>query len=462
MARMTAEGDALVVRLVYDGPPRSGKTTSVGSLAHGMGRSHFTAGEMDGRTLYFDWLEYVGGSFEGIPIRCQILSVPGQAELTARRWALLSEADAIVFVLNGVPEHLPESAAHLRGLRAFLDSQPVPHPGIVVQANHRDRADALPLAQLQEALGSEGLALVESVATENQGIRKAFVLAVRLALDRVRELIREGNLQAGPGETDAPEALLAWLRSLEGESSPEPVRTAPPAGTPGVPRLPDSSAPTGRVWPPVDGRMILHSATAQAAVPSLARDGSWRCQAASWHFHSAPRHEFERLDDAKQELLSWAQRHAANFHRLSSQRCIALAETGWGRWRLWQIVQGRQSLRKKLRAALQAPVFKEREELLRTCVALLLEARQSFQTGPPLPWGLDLIGESGGRPVYIGILPPLDWEPENNGHLQSPDADAVRREIQPLIEQARRETPSSGPDLLASLEDALTSTLVGS
>lgn len=453
MARMTSERDAVVVRLVYDGPPRSGKTTSVGALANGLGRSLFSAGEEQGRTLYFDWLEYQGGSFDGLPIRCQIVSVPGQEERAARRRALLSEADAVVFVVNGAPEHLAASVEHLRDLRSFLEERPSPRPGIVVQANHRDHPEAPPLARLQEALGTGGLALVESVATENQGIREAFVLAVRLALDRVRELIREGSLESGPGETDAPAALLAWLQAREGESPREPAPSSPPAAAPGVPRLPDSGAPIGHVWPPVDGRMVLHAAAAPSAVPRLARDGSWRCRAAGWHFHSAPRHELERLDEARQELLSWAQRHASRAHRLSPQRCIALAETGWGTWRLWQVVQSRETLRQRLRSALEAPALAETETLLSSCVRLLLEARQAFRTEPPLPWGLDLIGESGGRPIYIGLLPPVDWEPQPES--PSEDAEAVRREVQPLIEKARRGPSWRGPDLASVLEDAL-------
>lgn len=84
MARMTPERDAVVVRLVYDGPPRSGKTTRLGALAAGLGRTLVSPEEAQGRTLYFDWLEHVGGRFEGVPIRFQILSVPGLDSLEAR------------------------------------------------------------------------------------------------------------------------------------------------------------------------------------------------------------------------------------------------------------------------------------------------------------------------------------------------------------------------------------------
>lgn len=211
MARLTPERDALVVRLVYDGPPRSGKTTSLRALAAGMARGVVSPREEDGRTLYFDWLEYTGGTFDGIPIRCQILSVPGQQELASRRHALLVEADAVVFVTNSTPEHLPGAAAHLRGLRDLLESMPAPRPGVIVQANHRDLPDALPLPALGEGLGLDGLTVVESVATESEGTREAFVFAVRLALDRARELRRLGALPAGGGETDDPLTLMAWL-----------------------------------------------------------------------------------------------------------------------------------------------------------------------------------------------------------------------------------------------------------
>ena len=248
MARMTAEQDALVVRLVYDGPPRSGKTTSLGALAQGMARPVFSPAEEEGRTLYFDWLEYTGGSFDGIPIRCQILSVPGQRELAPRRRALLAEADAIVLVIDGTPEHLPAAAEHLRDLRSFVASRPSPRPGVVVQANHRDRPDALPLAALRDGLGLDGLALVESVATESQGIREAFVLAVRLALDRARELLARSALPAGPGEMDDPDALLAWLQAATGEepsATPRPAASAEPEDQPS-PRLPGQRRPRRR------------------------------------------------------------------------------------------------------------------------------------------------------------------------------------------------------------------------
>lgn len=323
MARLTPERDALVIRLVYDGPPGSGKTTSLAALAGGMAGEVFSPVVEDGRTLYFDWLDYVGGSFDGLPIRCQILSVPGQTDLAPRRFALLAEADAVVFVTHSAPDRLPAAAAHLRELRELLDTRPAPRPGIVVQANHRDSPDPVPVSELHEALGLDGLALVESVATEDVGIRQAFVLSVRLALDRARELMARGDLPAGPGETDDPGVLLARLRAAE-------ART---------PRLPDADAPGGCVWPPVTARIVLHSAARPGAVAGREEDGSWSFTAEDWSFRSAADHEFARLEEGREELLRWGQRSPAGRDRLLPRHCLALAETGWGTWRLWQVVQ---------------------------------------------------------------------------------------------------------------------------
>ena len=466
MARIPSTSREVVIRLVYDGPPFSGKTTSVRALAGGMARSVLSLADDAGRTEYFDWLEYVGGSFEGIPIRCQILSVPGQAELSARRRALLADADAVVFVLNSTPHQLPAATAHLRELGGFLASRPAPRPGVIVQANYRDQPDALPVPALRSALGGEGLTLVESIATENQGIREAFVLAVRLALDRVRGLQDLGTLDVGAGAPDSPDALLAHLRALTSESPEAPEISeahdtedtedaedaedpagfpVAPAAAPGsrppsqAPWLPDSSAPIGRVWPPVDGRMVLHSAASPGAEPRLMKDGSWRLRAADWHFYSAPWHELEHLDDGREVLLAWAHHHAGGLQRLSAQRCLALADTGRGTWRLWQVVRAVESLRQRLRSALRDSGPAGLARSLPSALALLVAARDSFSSGPQLPWGLDLIGENDGRPIYIGLLPPPDWvSPAESPAAAGPEA-LARREIQALIETARGE-----------------------
>src|SRR3954471_17712015 len=100
MAIIDQTKGVLVVRIVYDGPALSGKTTSLRALAKGVQSKVESPAETAGRTLFFDWVDYVGGLFDGRQIRCQIVGVPGQRELAERRKLLIETADAVVLVLD--------------------------------------------------------------------------------------------------------------------------------------------------------------------------------------------------------------------------------------------------------------------------------------------------------------------------------------------------------------------------
>ena len=65
MAVLDVDRNAVVIRIVYDGPPHAGKTTSLRALGRSLGRSVEAPSEVAGRTVYFDWMEYTGGLFEG-------------------------------------------------------------------------------------------------------------------------------------------------------------------------------------------------------------------------------------------------------------------------------------------------------------------------------------------------------------------------------------------------------------
>jgi signal recognition particle receptor subunit beta len=344
MAVISSNQDALVVRIVYDGPPMAGKTSSLRALASKLGGSLQTPAEIDGRTLYFDWLDYTGGLFEGRRIRCQIVSVPGQASLASRRRALLETADAVVFVSDTTRDAAPQCRSYLKAARAALGSREGPTVGIVLQANKRDHVDALPLSELRRALDApdEKVAIVESVATDGSGIREAFVFAVRLALDRVRELMRGTLLKTTEPEIDSAEALLAEfaqreqgkleLAAVDGLKHTRLILEQAPS-------LPRSDLPGGMIWPPVEGRLILHEATANTPILHQDADGSWRSSGSpGWLIHSPAQGQFHDLSAARSAMLEWARAHSAHAKMLGGRRCIALSHEGAGSYRLWQFV----------------------------------------------------------------------------------------------------------------------------
>lgn len=437
MAAVDPRDQSIVIRIVYDGPPEAGKTTSMRALARGFGRELYTPEEQNGRTVYFDWLEHVGGRFDGAPIRCEIVSVPGQRRWQRRRNHFVDHADAIVFVADTSASCWSSSLARLRLLLARLRQRDGAAVGVVFQANRRDLPDAVPIAVVREDIAADNVAVIESIATDGTGIREAFVFAVRLALDRVREEQRLGRLPIA-GEID-PRALLADLQALEAGAEPEPELEPTPAAATragAAPRTPSHQLPSGFVWPPVEGRIVLREATRADAQVELDAEGDYRAELSSgWRAHSSASATFDDVERARAELVAWARRHAAMQPFLSRQRCIALAETGDGHWRLWQVVRDEPSLR--------AMLDERPHELARwlgTSLRVIGEARTAWPDNA-LPCSIDTLGVSEiGGPRYVGLVPaPGASDPEADDERAMREIAAlVRARSSPALDEVRR------------------------
>ena len=416
MAVLDPERNAIVIRIVYDGPPHAGKTTSVRSLARSLMRSVETPLESAGRTVYFDWMEYTGGLFEGHRIRCQIVSVPGQPDLAARRRALLETADVVVFVADtSTATAVARSVAHIRQMVAIVRDLGELPVGVIVQANKRDVPGAISRAELCAALGNDfaHTAVTESVAETGSGIRETFVFAVRVALDRIRELIARGALPHGRPAVDTAEQLLAVLE--DARITPTEVAGDIAAAVhalvaaPGPPRLPDARVPSGAIWPPVEGRIMLHEATSPGLV--LHRAGAdWLAGIGTdWHVHSAAAAAFTQFDDGRQALLTWARLHASYAPLISPARCVVLAEDGPTTWRLWQIVKLVPSLRAWLVDGAELGAGELHGRLI-TAARLLADAHRGC-ADTRLTVTLDSIGSGPTGAQFVALMPGPSAEP---------------------------------------------------
>jgi len=469
MAVIDPNDDCVVIRIVYDGAPMAGKTTSVAALGRGLGVGVHSPAEYSGRTLYFDWLDYTGGLFEGRRIRCQIVSVPGQATLAPRRRRLLQSADAVVFVGDSSPAGFAADRRYLGGLCGVLREVSGPPVGIVFQANKRDLADATPLDRVRSMLDELLLptAIVESVATEGAGIREAFVFAVRLALDRVRELTRSGALKTVRPNVNSADDLLNELRGAEAgaldlavasgrlehtqlhelqgsgslasdalqeamQSNLDSPRASAPttvATSTASPAIPDEKVASGMVWPPVEGRTILHE-IARATINLQPADGSW-CGDVDrrWSLHSAADAVFDDVEAGRTELVQWARMHAANSEIISKQRCIVLASDGRGRFRLWQLVRSEPSLRSRIEAALLADAAVIATAVLSSARAFLEMAERSAAATCELPLTLHTTGFSTSGAMYVGNLPASSAPPPRRW-LVAQATDALLSELE--------------------------------
>ncbi|MCB1056846.1 MAG: GTPase domain-containing protein [Acidobacteria bacterium] len=435
-------GNELIVRVVYDGPPRAGKTTSLRSLAAGFGRPVESPGEAEGRTLLFDWMEYVGGWFEGRSIRCQVIAVPGQRSLQARRRALLALADVVIVVGDTTPEGLDELEPHLRELRADLDRSDGVRPGVLVQANKRDLPEALPLEEILRRLDDPDLAVDETVATNGSGVRSAFLHALRLALDRVRSSFPRDPRRDPRPDIEGAEDLMDLLRQADRETAPpEPgesrdprsdVRNllrnelADPQGpeTPdGLPRPPDPEVNGSLLWPPVRGRLHLLAACSSGGFDAVQSDeGDWNAAGnLRWHAHSFASDCYGELSEARRALGQWANFHASVKTCISPDRALVVTAGGADGWRLWQVVQEDPTLYDLILDALslESPV-EVADRLWRSAQALIGVRVELLKAGLRVPCALETCGMARGRCVYFGRMP-------SPGHSLPPGPSEDRR-----------------------------------
>lgn len=469
MARIDPERGQLVVRIVYDGPAQAGKTTSVRALARSLGTGVFSGAEEDGRTLYFDWADYIGGLFEGMPIRCQIVSAPGQSVLESRRRLLLASADAVVFVVDSQPERMMENWRSFAVLHEVVSTERVP-VGVVMQANKRDVPDAVSLDELRAAFGDAlSLAMTEAVAERAEGVRETFVLAIRLALDRVRALWSAGLLERRPPEFDSGDELLAAMVGEEdeaahdafaGEELPHAAAVLVeegPAARPandGAPRPPDASIAPGLVWPPVQGRVIVHEAARHAIALSCDDDGTWRgVSGGGWELSSPATASFVDLEEGREALIAWARWHVAATPQLSAERAIVLAPAAAGEWRLWQIVHTPRTLVDLCREAVQLR-GRAAGDALFDLLDVRARAAELVASGVTDRVSMQLVALSAnGAPVYAGsaAYPPQSAAAEAAAQT---DEAIVERELLHILRAELSAAPARLSELLAGIEAA--------
>jgi len=469
MAVIDSDASEIVIRLVYDGPPEAGKTTSLRALAGSLAQPAYSPAEdANGRTLWFDWMEYLGGRFEGCQIRCQVVSVPGQRELGARRRRVIEGADVVVFVGDSSARETSRTLAYLFELRDMLADVADAPVGVILQANKRDLPDAIPLDELRGKLADAGwpIGVVESVAADGTGIREAFVYAVRLALDRARELMSRGALRTTRGGRSGAEELLDALRADDRALHPAPPMvfeagpTSPaaellrevlafesaahqpataelgPLGAghvPGAPRPPDASVPSGAIWPPVEGRAILNELASIPLAPRQLSNGDWAAGLGSgWRAVSSRDTVFASLDQGRAALIHWARLHAGVVGAISARRCIVLADDGQHAWRLWQIVRADDSLRELLSRGLRELTGEPLIQRICHAAQLLSDAQDKLAgLAMSLPCSLDAIGASDTGAVYIGLMP----DPATESAEQRPrnDPRALRAQLDAAI-----------------------------
>ncbi len=179
-------------KVVYYGPSLSGKTTNlqwVYEKTQGNDNSELIELPSDQeRTLFFDFLPMDVGEIRGFKTRFHLYTVPGQVVYDASRRLILKGLDGVIFVADSQAERLEENLKSMENLEKNLELQgyDLKTLPMAIQYNKRDLPNALPIAELRNALNKYNSPDFEGSAREGKGVFEALKTTSRSIITMLR------------------------------------------------------------------------------------------------------------------------------------------------------------------------------------------------------------------------------------------------------------------------------------
>ena len=183
-------------KVVYYGPPRSGKSTTLRKIYEEA--RHDAKGELislnhgDERTLYFDFVPLNLGKIKNFTVRLHLYTVPGEVAYKTSRELTSKGLDGVVFVADSQLEKIEANIASLKSLQEVLvkeghDPATVP---FIFQYNKRDLSNAIPVRELSTVLNPNNVDVFETVATTGQGVFESLrAIGTKVLLDLKRQRV---------------------------------------------------------------------------------------------------------------------------------------------------------------------------------------------------------------------------------------------------------------------------------
>lgn len=193
MAVIDSSRKEINFKIIYYGPARSGKTTSIHQLQTRIDSKKKTCIKKTGNsenTIFFDFLALSSDEIGGYKTRFQVYTVPGQVLYDDSRKILLKGVDGIIFIVDSELDRVQDSLQSLNELRTHLQQmgylpQEIP---MVIQYNKRDLGSASPLEELRKMLNTHHVPDFETVATKGEGILDCFKECARQVLFTLKDL----------------------------------------------------------------------------------------------------------------------------------------------------------------------------------------------------------------------------------------------------------------------------------
>lgn len=178
MAEVDEKEKRILVKVVYYSPALSGKTTNLMELHDILNSARcgelMTFETKGDRTIFFDLLPLMVRSESGFRIKIKLFMVLGQVAHDATRKAVLSRADAVVFVADF---QISQSVSNFESFdnleknasRVGLDFDNLP---LVIQFNKRDLKDIISEQEVLDRWQPTGLPIAFSSALCGRGVKE--------------------------------------------------------------------------------------------------------------------------------------------------------------------------------------------------------------------------------------------------------------------------------------------------
>lgn len=429
MASFEPRERRICIRIVYDGLGAAGKTTNLQQLASLFSAQRtsdlYSPATVDGRTLYFDWMQIHGGVVCGFPLLCQVISVPGQVVLTERRRHLLATADAVVYVSDSAKA---EDAKGGFGLVAEATRANAEPPTIVVQANKQDQMASIDGPALRALFGlGDDVEVVEAIARDAIGVVDSFIAAVRGVTKRLQAQVEDKSARLALRVAERPDDLrdaldaleidpewaaemlleeaAASFASFEEREVAREVLAPPPApviddGREHVP-LPRPDTPAGFVWPAHTARARLEGLVDAGVVAApIDEDGRVRVRVGDAALETSRADCFIEADHARQSIVRSARELTQLGGLLAPDTILALQISEEGQIWLWTVRPVLEPATGWLGKATSEEQRLARLELIASALADALA--YTAQRGVELEPSLEHFGVDGGHLRYIG------------------------------------------------------------
>jgi len=165
----------LQVKLVYYGPPLSGKTTNLEQIHARVPKQKrsdlVSVKTREDRTLFFDFMQMELNEIKGLQPKFKIYTVPGQVYYEATRKLVLKDVDGLIFVADSSVKRLAMNRRAMQDMwrqLKELNRSPTDIP-FVLQCNKQDLPDAVEPQLLGRFLGVTGTSIFAAAAINGVG-----------------------------------------------------------------------------------------------------------------------------------------------------------------------------------------------------------------------------------------------------------------------------------------------------